>query len=105
LAIPGALLVAIGATVADARFDAPALQWLGLGTQVPAVFDFQPFVLWFGVVLLGMAAASAAPDALWAWDRRALGAPAWLGRHSLLFYMGHVPVLMGIVEVARALTR
>lgn len=100
-AAPGAVALLVALTVADPRLDAPALAWLGLGASPPFAFDFQPFVLWFGVTLLGVAMAWVAPARLWTWDHPALAAPAWLGRWSLLFYMAHVPVLMAVVEVLR----
>lgn len=89
-AIPGALAAAVGATTSDPRFDHPLLVWTGLGTTVPPTFDHQPFVLWFGVVLVGIAVP--VPR----WEVRA-PALAWMGRHSLWLYMAHVPVLRGIV--------
>jgi len=59
----GAILVAVGIGVRSALFDGPALHWIGLGTQWIPTFDFQPFLPWFGVVLLGLAAGQ------YAWPR------------------------------------
>lgn len=87
-------------------FDAPALIWLGLATFVPRSNDFVPVFPWLGVVLVGIAAARLAPS-LWPGN----AAPAWLatprlrqlawaGRHSLVIYLVHQPVLFGLVFLA-----
>ena len=80
-------------------FDTPLLWWLGLAPTYPPSMDYEPLFPWFGAFLLGMAAAKvvlgrgpmtyrvAAP-----WIRRL----SWVGRHSLLIYLLHQPVLMGL---------
>jgi uncharacterized membrane protein len=72
-------------------------------THKPATEDYVPLFPWLGVVLIGIFAG--------AWvagrDRTVIAslqrfAPAWLaflGRHSLLVYMVHQPVLLGILRV------
>ena len=102
----GAALVAIGIGVRSTLFDVPALRWTGLGTEWIPTFDFQPFLPWFGVVLLGVAAGQ------FAWPRsreiHSDAAPArglaLLGQWALWLYMAHVPVLVVTMEVLRALT-
>jgi len=84
-------------------FDQPAWRWLGMMTHKPPTEDYVPLVPWFGVVLLGLFAAQ--------WLTRsgrlpARAEPAWMGRagllllagrHSLLIYMLHQPLLMGVL--------
>jgi uncharacterized membrane protein len=64
--------------------------------------DLVPFVPWFGVVLLGVAFASAG------WHRvpllvsveasgRAMRTVAFMGRHALVIYLLHLPILFGAV--------
>lgn len=102
----GALAVALhalapllwGSTpLADALNTRP-LSWLGLNTVKPITEDFVPLLPWLGPMLLGLAAGN------WLLRRRpgllAAQAPAplaWLGRHSLSYYMLHQPVLMGVL--------
>jgi len=90
-------------------FDSPALVWLGLATDFPRTNDFVPVFPWFGVVLLGIAAARAAP-LLWPQgmplaelQARVPRPVAWAGRHSLAIYLIHQPLLFGLVYAASAL--
>lgn len=84
-------------------FDQPWLLWLGLVSRLPVTNDYVPIFPWFGVVLAGMAAGKLAgpPDRL----RRAvagLPAPAllaWPGRHTLVLYLIHPPLFLGILIV------
>ena len=101
--VVGVAVIAAGATVRLPVFDAPWLNWVGMMTHKPATEDYVPLFPWLGVVLVGVA--------LGAWivarDRPGivkLGriAPAWLawlGRHSLIVYMVHQPVLVGFLRV------
>lgn len=86
-------------------FDGPALYWLGLGTAIRPTNDYEPILPWFGFVLAGIAAARlliprlpALPGALA--DSRPARLLAFCGRHSLVFYLMHQPVLMGLVWLA-----
>lgn len=93
-------------SVALPLFDLPALQWVGLGTAWPLTVDYVPVFPWFGAVLAGIAVAKAAEGA-GLWERWRAGAPpgpvaralAWPGRHSLLIYLLHQPVLIGGIWV------
>ncbi|CAK0746770.1 DUF1624 domain-containing protein [Gammaproteobacteria bacterium] len=96
----GLALIGLGNTVHLPFFDHPALHWVGMMTYKPFTEDYVPLVPWFGVVLLG----------LWL-GRRLYGrheAPARtlphilsplaaMGRHSLLVYMLHQPLLLGVL--------
>ena len=99
----GAAIVALGFTVHLPLFDMPWLNWVGMMTHKPPTEDYVPLFPWLGVALIGIA--------LGAWalprQRRRLDAAsrvtprslAWLGRHSLLIYMVHQPVLIGVLRV------
>ncbi len=88
-------------------FNPPAWNWIGFMTVKPLTEDYVPLVPWFGVVLLGLFVAQ------WMGRTGKLSAPnepAWVGRsrplllagrHSLLIYMLHQPILMGIVGLFR----
>ncbi|MFC7400407.1 heparan-alpha-glucosaminide N-acetyltransferase [Chelatococcus sp. GCM10030263] len=101
-----AVALALPLVAASPFFNAPALLWLGLATEVPETNDYVPLFPWFGCVLLGMALAQIVLG------RPAL--PAWLtwrvpgvlgrgltlaGRHSLLVYLTHQLVLLGALWV------
>ncbi len=101
--LSGIALIAIGNTVHLPLFDAPWLNWIGLMTHKPPTEDYVPLLPWLGVVLVGVAVGH------WLLARErgpvtALGRVtpawlAWLGRHSLLVYLVHQPVLVGILRV------
>jgi uncharacterized membrane protein len=84
-------------------FNSPEWLWLGLMTYRPSSVDFVPLFPWFGWILLGLGLVrwglepGRSPRS-WA-DWRPGGGwagLAWLGRHSLAFYLIHQPVLFGI---------
>jgi uncharacterized membrane protein len=94
----GAAFVARGVLWSHSRFAARWLSWIGFVTQKPTTEDYVPLAPWAGVVALGIAVG----DQLARNGFRALApfgrAPAWLrwlGRHSLLVYMIHQPILLG----------
>ena len=99
----GIAIIAVGNTVHLPLFDTPWLNWLGMMTHKPATEDYVPLFPWLGVVLVGIAAG----HWLLSPGRRAIVAmgsvvPRWLtwtGRHSLVIYMLHQPVLVGILRV------
>jgi uncharacterized membrane protein len=89
-------------------FDTPFLWWVGLSTSLHNSFDYVPLLPWFGPFLLGLSVARI--EALQTWLRRRSGPPApssrrdrtplaFLGRHSLVFYLLHQPVLIGALWV------
>lgn len=100
----GALLaLTAGIFYSNPLFNAPALQWLGFMTYKPFTEDYVPFFPWFGVVLAGIFLG-----------RLIVAKPAWLighqpaawtrqlalaGRHSLVIYLLHQPVLLGILSM------
>lgn len=100
----GAGLILLGLTVESTLFDHPALQWVGLMSHKPVTEDYVPLLPWFGVVLLGMALgrwlSQRPPDSPL---RRWPGGVAWAhplrlaGRHGLLIYMLHQPLLLGLL--------
>jgi uncharacterized membrane protein len=87
-------------------FDAPWLYWLGLNTTLPRTNDYVPFFPWFGIVLTGVGLG-----------RLALGSPLWrtrfeapravkklqfAGRHSLVIYLVHQPLMIGMLWLGLA---
>jgi len=101
--LAGIAIVVAGNTVHLPLFDAPWLNWVGMMTHKPPTEDYVPLLPWLGVVLLGVAIGH------WLLSRErgpvvALGRAtpawlAWLGRHSLLVYLVHQPVMLGVLRV------
>jgi uncharacterized membrane protein len=101
--VAGTAIIVLGITVHLPLFDAPWLNWVGMMTHKPATEDYVPLFPWLGVVLVGIAVG----HWMLSQGRRAIVAmgsvvPRWLtwtGRHSLVIYMLHQPVLVGILRV------
>ena len=74
---------------------------LGLPSPSFSSFDYFPLIPWLGVFLLGAAlgkSAYAAKKSLLAWHMPA-NFVNFAGRHSLIIYIVHQPVIMGIFYV------
>lgn len=92
-------------------FNGAGWLWLGLATEPIPSNDYNPLLPWFGCVLAGIAIARLvlppADGAAWAQRQphsavsRAL---ALAGRHSLLVYLAHQPILMGLLWTVAQLT-
>ncbi|MCO6178357.1 heparan-alpha-glucosaminide N-acetyltransferase [Ciceribacter sp. RN22] len=108
LRLPPALtvLAALAALAAPAylrseAFDAPYLLWIGLSEHLPRSNDYVPLLPWIGAFLLGIAAtrfarAAGSLDTLAGLPQ----GPAVLrfgGRHSLIVYLLHQPLLIATV--------
>lgn len=81
--------------------DAAPLAFLGLGSRVPVTNDWVPLLPWAAFVFAGIAAAKVGLP------RRPAGAAAsgrlgralaWAGRHSLIVYLLHQPLLFGALS-------
>lgn len=85
--------------------DAPLLRFIGLSTQGARAVDFEPVFPWLAPFLAGMAIGriGQAPG-LWnhlrGWPNgRMIKTLAWPGRHSLIIYLIHQPLLMSLIWV------
>lgn len=103
--VAGAAIVIVGNLVALPLFDMRWLQWLGMMTHRPPTEDYVPLLPWLGVVFIGIAIGHwlslqqfrplrPLSRVIPLWLR-------WMGRHSLLVYMLHQPVLIGLLRVLR----
>lgn len=101
--IVGIVVIVVGVAIGLPLFDLPWLNWVGLMTHKPATEDYVPLLPWFGVVLVGVSIAC------WLLERHmrdlrqiSRASPkwlTWLGRHSLLVYMIHQPIMVGLLRV------
>ena len=100
----GIALIAVGLLFHDAAFDSRLLGAIGFMTFKPLTEDYVPLAPWFGVVLIGMFlgrsvfARNPSPDwAGWHSAHSFARLLAFGGRHSLLIYMLHQPVMLGVL--------
>jgi uncharacterized membrane protein len=100
----GSALILLGNLYQNAVFDNPWLHWIGLMTFKPLTEDYVPLLPWFGVVLLGIFAGHGIYrnpylQSLCAFRsrHRIARSLAYLGKHSLLIYVLHQPILYGCV--------
>ena len=102
----GAVCIVIGITLAFSGISGPIfLLWLGIHPASFTSVDYMPILPWFGVVLIGLGIG----DFLYPSGNRSYTPPgvpdsvsvplAWLGRHSLIIYLMHQPVILLILQV------
>ncbi|HHJ16831.1 MAG TPA: DUF1624 domain-containing protein [Gammaproteobacteria bacterium] len=99
----GIVLVAVGSSYQSSWFDEPGRRWIGLMTHKPATEDYVPLLPWFGVVLLGLFVGPWLYRLAQRWqgmgDFRVAQWLAFSGRHSLLIYMLHQPLMIGALTL------
>lgn len=81
-------------------------------THKPETEDYVPLLPWFGVVLLGIFAGQQLHRPRVTRLLRmvngahgAIRALAWAGRNSLLIYLVHQPILMGLLSAYQSIAR
>lgn len=97
-AAAGIAIVVAGLAFHAGAFDNRLLGWLGFMTAKPPTEDYVPLFPWTGVLLIGIAAGHALARGGLARRAPLPRAPsllAFLGRHSLAFYLLHQPILIG----------
>ena len=111
LALMAAAVFALPHLIRLPVFDAPWLWWVGLQIRPIVAVDYVPILPWFGPVILGIIAARIA-ETQGLWRALSLAEPSkhmrrlgWPGRHSLLVYLAHQPVLISLVWLAAQIWR
>ena len=100
----GVAIVAASFAYQDAAFTERTLAWIGFWPVSPPTSDVVPIFPWFGAVVIGMGLMQIALDTGLA-DRlrairsneAALRGLAFLGRWSLLIYLLHQPLIIGVL--------
>jgi uncharacterized membrane protein len=97
-------IIALGSRVNDVMSLSPWLLWLGVRQLGRYMVDYYPLLPWFGVALLGVFCGLTLypggsprfrpPDLSQKAPVRAL---SFLGRHSLVIYLVHQPIILGIL--------
>jgi uncharacterized membrane protein len=104
--VGGVFVIALGTYVSGLITLSPWLLWLGVQQIGRRMVDYYPLAPWFGVALLGVFVGFSLypegrrgyplPDLSRSLPVRGLG---FLGRHSLLIYLVHQPVLFAFLIV------
>lgn len=103
----GVGLLALAQLFSHPFFDQAAFNWIGLMTFKPATEDYVPLIPWLGVVCIGVFLG----HTLTRLRNPPTAAPAHpiattfirAGRHSLIIYMLHQPLLIGLLWALRRL--
>lgn len=99
----GVMMIGVGIAIDSVVVDYPWLIWLGLKQQGVPMVDYYPVLPYGGIALIGIFAGYTVyrnrqrqfplPD--WSANRLVTGL-RFLGRHSLLIYLIHQPILIAI---------
>ena len=102
--IMGVVLVGAAYFIRGFETESRWLIWLGVPSEMGMGGDWYPLVPWFGVALIGAGCAAFLADKranfslIGPVNSRTLGAVAWFGRHALIIYLLHQPVLVGLIK-------
>jgi len=104
--IAGILVCVLGITISEPMFNQQLFYWVGMATQKPYSMDYVPLFPWFGVVLIGLFLGKQVLYnsrfefvKQWQSQKGISQLLAFIGRHSLDFYMVHVPVFFILILV------
>ena len=105
LVLASGFFVALPWSFRSEILDWPPLWWTGLQTVQPVSVDYVPVFPWFGVVLVGIIGGRWINEnrslvAGWRRQNAAAGLLDLAGRWSLVIYLVHQPILVGIITAA-----
>ena len=100
----GVVFIIVGILLRSMVFDFSWLVWLGFAPSGFSTIDYFPLLPWFGVVLIGIFIGNTIypnynrkfelPDLS---RYKSINFLCFLGRHSLIIYLLHQPILIGII--------
>ncbi len=99
-ALTAGVLLLVWRMVAEPVFEAWPLLWVGLAETPPTSNDYVPLFPWFAATLLGIAVGKLGLGLFWhrladvRLSRPAERPLAFIGQHSLVYYLLHQPVMM-----------
>lgn len=107
----GILILWMGISLENEIFDSRWFNWIGFTTFKPVTEDYVPLFPWLGVFLLGVFTGKhflgrgKIPNLLQrSYPGRPAGYLALAGQKSLLIYMVHQPILMGLIYMVLMLS-
>jgi len=110
--IIGPVILLIGNHYEHPFFNQAGWQWLGMMTERPITEDYVPVFPWFGMILIGLGLAywtknNQTLNKLLYWQRQhpVLTTLTFAGRHSLLIYLLHQPIFLGVLYVITDVVR
>jgi len=95
----GIAIIWTGFNYGHSFFNQDWLLWVGLRTLATGAADYTPIFPWFGVVLIGMFVARLLEERLYYRLPNYLGFLVLWGRHSLIIYLLHQPILWGLLTI------
>lgn len=105
----GFLFLALGAVLKEYSLDIPRMYFLGFSSGDISTLDFYPIIPWFGMVLWGLFAAKIIYaggirrfELFDANNNFFIKRSTFLGRHSLLIYFLHHPILVLFIYIIKA---
>lgn len=96
----GLLILYLGYNYSNGIFDNFGLRWIGMLPRATGSSDFTPIFPFFGLVLIGIFCARLLGDSIYAWQPKSsiiIEGLAGMGRHALIIYMLHQPILWAIL--------
>lgn len=95
----GIAILWIGFNYGHPFFNQGWLLWFGLRTLATGDADYTPIFPWFGTVLIGIYLTRLLGERLYYELPRYLSFLALWGRHSLIIYLVHQPILWGLLAI------
>ncbi len=102
----GILIILLGLSYQDPLFNPRYLNWIGFVSEKPVTDDYVPIFPWLGVVLIGIFVGRWAYSEqkfkfikTWHGNFPLVRLLRYAGQHSLLIYMVHQPIFIGILYV------
>jgi uncharacterized membrane protein len=101
----GVAIISIGLAIEQVRVSTPYLLWLGLRPEGFTTLDYFPLAPWFGAVLVGIFLGQMLYPSgkrrieLKEADSLPIRTMEYMGRHALVIYFLHQPIVLGALFV------